>query len=839
MSRSFTGSLSPSDSGRHASAVSQVAQESLPGILERPPQRGLSSSDAIARAAAGLSNQDGSAIRTDGDVVRSNVVTFFNLVLALLIVALLAVGEFKDGAFVGLVVMANVAVSTLQELKATRTLRELRALTAPRATVVRDGHEDAIAAEDVVQGDLLHLRKGDQVVADGHIVDRTAEIDESLLTGESDSVSRGPGDLLRSGSFCTAGDCYYTAEQVGAEAYAVKLTAHARELVKRSTPLQIRFRRILRVLLTATGLLAVALMISYMMEDKGIAETVKATTATVTTVVPTGLLLGMTVAFAVGAVRVSRSGAIVQDINAVEALNYVDVICLDKTGTITANEMTLAEIRWMPGEDWNAGWLAAFAAATAHESKTAAALGEGLVRQSNGAGASGSVPFNSERRWSALQLILGNQRRSFVLGAPETVLPLCDGGLELRDAYEAAATSGLRGVVFAESPSGLPSIESPPHDLQPLALVLLGDRLRGEVRGAFDTMDRLGIEPKIISGDNPATIRALLAQLGITLAGGIVSGAEIEPLEGEAFRAAVEANSVFGRVTPALKARIVVALRERGHFVAMVGDGANDVQALRASDVAVSMASGTATTRAVAGIVLLNDSFEALIRGTKEATAVLGNAARLSKLFLAKSMYAYLIIVATNMLGLDFPFLPRHGSLTALLTLGIPAIFISISIPPPGSGRDFTRNVLQWALPASLALAAAAIIVHLLTEGLLDRSIEEARTLVSLTMGITGLFFMVEVLGFHGASWRSLTRPVMTTLLGGLLVAGFLLTVYTPALRRFFDFTEVHTGDWVIVSFAVAGALAGQYLLSRYWQEFLDLVTAAPKKSEALRGRAI
>jgi len=825
----------------HATWVTQVVQDALPGMLDRPPEPGLSSSEAMARAAAGLSNRDESAIRTDGDVIRANVLTFFNVTLAALIVALIAVGEFKDGFFVGLVVIANVAISTLQELKATRTLRELRALTAPRATVIRDGRPVEVLAEEVVQGDLIHLKKGDQVVADGPIVDRRAEIDESLLTGESDSVSRGPGDELRSGSFCTAGDCYYRAERVGREAYAFKLTADARQLVKRSTPLQIRFRRILRVLLTATGILAACLVISYLMEDKGLGATLKATTATVTTVVPTGLLLGMTVAFAVGAVRVSRAGAIVQDINAVEALNYVDVICLDKTGTLTANQMTLADVRWASGADpAEMGWLAAFAVATAHESKTSAAIAEALAKRSNGAGASGSVPFNSERRWSATQLILGPQRRSFVLGAPETVLPMCaGGGSELKQAYEEAAVHGLRGVVFAESPSGLPSVESPARDLRPLALVLLADKLRPEVRAAFETMDRLGIEPKIISGDNPATVRALLAQLGIELDGGVVAGSDIEPLEGEAFLAAVEANSVFGRVTPALKARIVKALRERGHFVAMVGDGANDVQALRASDVAVAMASGTATTRAVAGIVLLGDSFEALIRGTKEATTVLGNAARLSKLFLAKSIYAYLIIVATNMLGLNFPWLPRHGSLTALLTLGIPAVFISISVPPPDSGRDFTRSVLKWALPASFALAAAAILVQLISEGLLDASSEKAQTLVSLTLGITGLFFMVEVLGFQGASWRSLTRPVLTTLLGALLILGFLATIYTPALRGFFGFTKVTTGDWVLISVAVAGALAGQYLLSRYWQWVLDVLTAAPKHEEALRGRAV
>ena len=807
-------------------------------MLEAPIPGGLSTSDAVARQAAGLSNSDSSRIRTDGDVVRANVLTFFNVVLGSLILALFAVGEFKDGFFVGIVVIANVAVSTLQEMKATRTLRELKALTAPKATVVRDGAHKDIPAEEVVQGDLLHLKKGDQVVADGTIVSRNAEIDESLLTGESDSVKRGPGDELRSGSFCTAGDCYYTAERVGSEAYAVKLTADARNLVKRATPLQIRFNRILRVLLTATGVLAVLLMIQYNVEDRGFAEALKATTATVTTVVPTGLLLGMTVAFAVGAVRVSRSGAIVQEISAVEALNYTDVICLDKTGTITANKMTLTEARWMPGAEPYRPWLGAFAAGGADESKTAEALAEALASESNGAKEVATVPFNSERRWSAATLEHLGEKRTFVLGAPETVLPLCDGGEELRWAYDQAATQGLRGVIFAEAAT-LPEPGTAISGLRPLALLTLGDQLRPEVRSAFGMMERLGIEPKLISGDNPGTVKALLAQLGINLKGGVVAGAEIEHLEGEAFSRAVEENSVFGRISPALKARIVTTLRENGHFVAMCGDGANDVQALRAADVAVSMESGTGTTRAVAGIVLLNDSFEALIRGAKEATAVLGNAARLSKLFIAKSLYAYLIIVATNMLGLDFPFLPRHGSLTALLTLGIPAIFISISIPPPDAGRDFTRNVLKWALPASLALAAAAIIVHLLTEGLLNRNIAEARTLVSLTMGITGLFFMVEVLGFQGASWRSLTRPVLTSFLGILLVAGFLLTIYTPSLRSFFDFTEVKTGDWVIVLTAVAGALVAQYLLSRYWQPFIDFLTAKPRASEALRGRAV
>lgn len=813
---------------------------SPPAPLAEPTLRGLSSAEVAARTGAGLTNADNTRQRTDGDVIRANTVTFFNVILGSLIVALLAVGYVRDGLFVGIVVAANVLVSTFQELRATRTLRALVALTAPRATVVRDATEAAVLAEQVVQGDVLHLRQGDQVVADGHIVARGCEVDESLLTGESDSVRKRPGDELRSGSFCVAGDCYYTAERVGADAYAFGLTADARQLVKRLTPLQVRFQRILRVMLTATAVLSAALLISYNVEHRGFRESIRATTSTVTTVAPVGLLLGMTVAFAVGAVRVSRAGAIVQDINAVEALNYTDVICLDKTGTLTANRLNVEAVRWTAGNEGLLPWLGAFVAAAAGDSKTAGAIAHELAKSSNGARPTEAVPFNSERRWSALRLELGGEARMFVLGAPETVLPEAAAGeaADLMAAYSGVADRGLRGVVFAEV-EAMPEPGRPFVGLEPLALITLGDVLRPEVREAFAMMERLGIEPKIISGDNPQTVASLLQQLDIHLKGGAIAGVELEALHSDAFAPTVAAHSVFGRVSPALKARIVGALREDGHYVAMVGDGANDVQALRAADVAVAMASGTATARAVAGIVLLNDSFEALIRGAKEATAVLGNSARLAKLFIAKSIYAFLLIVATNMLGLDFPFLPRHGSVTALLTLGIPAVFISISIPPPEAGRDFTRNVLRFALPASLALATAAILVHLFVEGLLSRDIQEARTLVSLTIGITGAVFVVEVLGFEGASWRSLTRPVLTSVLGGLLIAGFLLTIYTPTLRNFFDFSEVHAWDWAIVLTAVLGALAGQYLISRFWQQIIDLLVARPGPDQQLRGRAI
>jgi cation-transporting ATPase E len=806
-----------------------------------PPRDGLSEAEATARAATGRANVDSSKQRTDGDVVRANTITFFNVVLASLIIALLAVGEFSDGLFVGFVVFANVAVATMQELQATRRLRELRALTAPRATVVRGGVERSIPAVDVVEGDLLHLEPGDQVVVDGHIVAHSAEIDESLLTGESDPVQRGASEELRSGSFCVAGDCYYTAERVGTEAYAVRLTAESRELVRRETPLTLRFNRLLRVLLITTGALAAVLFIQFNIAERGFAESLKATTATVTTVVPAGLLLGMTVVTAVGALRVSRSGAIVQDIYGVEALNYVDVIGLDKTGTLTTNRLTLEAIEWRPGggEDLE-GWLAAFVVAADGESKTASTLGAALEGRSNGAKRIDQVPFSSARRWSAATLQRASDRMTLVLGAPETVLNASLGldAEPMRRSYEAASERGLRGVVLAKAQE-LPDPEAPLARLEPLALITLGDELRQEVRGAFELMAELEIAPKVISGDNPDTVAALVEQLGVPLAGGAIAGSELPEPETEAFADAVEANSIFGRITPAQKAAIVDALQARGHFVAMVGDGANDVHALRSADVAVAMESGTATARGVAGIVLLEDSFAALIRGAQEATFVLGNAARLSKLFIAKSVYAYLLIFVTNLLGLDFPFLPRQGGVMSLLTLGIPAVFVSISVPPPGSGRDFTNKVLGFALPAGFALAISAILVQLLVEGILSRSVEEARTLVSITIVLTGIAYVVEVIGLDRASWRHPLRPGLTFMLAAALVGLLFVFVNIGWVSDFFAFSHVGAFGWTVTITATAAALAGQYLLTRHWRDILRVLTAEPSADQLPRGRSV
>ena len=817
---------------------------------EPPELVGLSEAEVAQRVTDGRVNRDSSKQRSDIDVIVSNVFTYFNLILFGLIGVLLvlAVTEQKtdhlqDAAFVGMVVLANVLIGTFQELRATRKLRQLVALTAPKATVVRGGFEREVYAIDVVEDDLLVLRSGDQVVADGPVVWDQAEMDESILTGETSSVRRGRGDELESGAFCVGGSCYYRAARVGDQSRAIRETRDARELKRTETPLQLRFKRILDGLIVGTAILALLILISFLITGREFDEAVRATIATTTSVVPEGLMLGFTVAFAVGALRVSRMGAIVQDNTAVEALNYLDTICLDKTGTITANRLKVDDVRWAPGGRALAGWLGAFAVSTSANNKTAEALSTAFTAQSNGAQLVDNEPFNSERRWSAARLRLGDEERVFVLGAPERLLRATspaagDGQAELLSEYETAAERGLRGVVFAEA-AAMPDAETDSlPSLRIVALITVADELRAEIADAFRMMADLGIEPKIISGDNPATVAALVQQLGIQLPGGLITGTALERLSEDEFADAVEENSVFGRIAPQQKEEIISALQDNGHYVAMVGDGANDVRALRKADVGVAMESGANTAKGVASIILRNDSFEALVRGSAIAQSVLGNASQLSKLFVTKSFYAFLIIFISNMMSLEFPFLPRHGSLTALFTLGVPAVFITLTRPPRSAGRNFLSSTMRFAIPASLALAVAAVSVHLLTEGILGRPVEDARTLVSATIGIVGLAYMVEVIGFEGATRDNLMRPVLVTFFGVALLGVFILTLYTPPLRNFFDFSPLSAAEWAIVITAVAAAVAGKWVLSTYAAQIMRRLTGQAYEELASRGRA-
>ena len=830
-----------------AEAAGAPSPEEDASAVPAPPGaelHGLSPAEAAARAEQGLVNAGVSRGRSDLEIIATNTFTVFNTVLFGLIGALLVVSliepdspHLTDAGVVGIVVFANIIIGTLQELRATRILRKIVALAAPTATVVRGGAEAVIPATTIVQGDLVKLSAGDQVAADGPIVAGTAEIDESILTGETRSTPRSAGDVLLSGAFCTSGEAYYLADAVGADSHAVRETSEARQLRRDETPLQLRFHRLLRVLMIATASLALLLLIHSRIEGHEWGASIAAVIATVTSIVPDGLLLGFTVAFAVGALRVSRLGAIVQDNTAVEALNYVDTICLDKTGTLTANRLRVEDVRWAAGGRALRGWLGAYAVSAAAGNRTSAAIGTALASASNGAVEIESAPFNSERRWGAARLALPGEQRVIVLGEPERVLSSCADGEPLLDEYRRAAARGLRGVAFAEAPSLPDAGADELPAMRALALVAIADELRPEVGPAFQMMRDLGIKPKVISGDNPETVAALVQQLGVQFEGGLISGPELEDMTEEQLRDAAEANSVFGRIAPHQKEQLVDALRSRGHYVAMVGDGQNDVRALRRADVAVSMESGTNIARGVSDIVLRGDSFAALVRGSSVAATVLGNCSQLSKLFVAKSIYVFLIIAFTNMMGLEFPFLPRQGSLTALLTLGIPAAFITLTTPPPGSGRDFIGSTLRFAVPAAATLGFTAVAAHLLIDGILGRDVDEARTVVSAIIGIVGIVYMVQVIGFEGASRRQPMRPILVSFFGIALLGLFALVIYTPALSEIAKFYPLAWDEWAVVLVASLIAIAGNQFLARYGPRLIYWVSGRAEEVAASRGR--
>jgi cation-transporting ATPase E len=831
---------------------------------------GLSSEEATRRASS--LEKPATRQRTRREIIRRNLLTLFNVTLFSLIGLLFVVGEFRDAMFVGVVIAANIVIGTWQEIHAVEALQKLAVLSAPTALVVRDGAEQKVAATAVVPGDLVRLAPGEQIVADGRIVEGDSlELDESLLTGESEGVHKTTGDEIRSGSFVRAGTGAYVAEGVGAASYAGKLTLDARTYATKPTPLQLRFGRLLRVLLNATTVLAVALVLSYIVDgdDISLGEALRDTVATVTTIVPAGLLLGITVAFAFGALRVSRAGSLIQDLSAVEALNYVDYVCLDKTGTITANKLEVQQVlALVPAVDPTRS-LAMFARASKGESKTVDAIDQHFSGVPRNCEVMERLPFSSARRMSALRLNSDGQERILVMGAPESLVelireerakdaplqaalpledaqpdgtePTADDGMdsmlaEVERQNSELASQGLRGILFCEADT-LP-VDGASANLRPLAIVVLKDVLRPEVSRAFETLDRLGVHARIISGDNPDTVAALMSQLGIAVLGEPVAGPDLDDLADDQLGELLESRNVFGRIRPDQKQRIVKVLQARGHYVAMTGDGVNDVPALKAADLAVAMESGTSIARGVSGIVLLGDSFKAFVAATGEARSVLGNSSRLTKLFLLKSLYSYAIVLATSFIGLSFPFLPRQGSVTAVLTLGIPALFISISKAPPLSGQDFTRSVLRFAIPAAIAASIASVSVHLLVEGFLDRSVEESRTMVTITLALMGTWFMLQVLGFEGASWRSPFRPTLVTILAALLVALLLWTLYTPWLRDFFDFTAVSEDEWAIIGVAVASGLVLQFVVSRYWQQILDFLIAEPPEG-AIRGKDI
>lgn len=742
-----------------------------PGTAEKPDLSGLTTAEVEERTRAGRTNK---ATRTTGrttwEIIRANVFTRINAMLGVLCVIVLATGSWINAAF-GLLIIANSAVGIIQELRAKRTLENLKILSESRPRVIRDGEEREVAQNEIVEGDLIRVGSGDEIVVDGPLLSGSLSMDESQLTGEADPVQHNPGDELLSGSFVKHGSGVFRAEKVGGESYAARLAAEASDFSLTDSVLMSGINSILRVitwLLIPTGLLTIFTQLTR--TDAPIRESILSMAAALVPMVPEGLVLMTSIAFAVGIVRLGKYKALVNELVAIEGLARVDTMCTDKTGTLTSNEMELEAVVDEHGDDADAETLRDLRRLFASQSdlnNTAEAIVQGLdewaEHPAEGEGSGGvdssqpqafegsEIPFSSAYKFSGFRVADGP---TFVLGAPDVLL---DKGTPAADVAAKEEADGRRVLAFGRA---LDEVEDPDEDganvtvpeLGDPVLIVLRQKLRPDVAETLAYFEHEGVDVKIISGDNPGSVAAVAKEA----TGEQLSSIDAREIAPEEMEQAVLESEVFGRVKPEQKQAMVEALHAHGRTVAMTGDGVNDVLALKKADIGVAMGSGSAATRSVAQLVLLNDRFSSMPHVIAEGRRVIGNIERVANLFLTKTVYSVVLAMVVAVAGVTFPFQPIHVTITGWFTIGIPAFILSLA-PNTERPRDgFVRRVLSLAIPGGAIVGLGSVIMWLVIypgDGASETQQRQAGTAVLLALIIMGLW-VLNIVARPMATWK-------------------------------------------------------------------------------------
>lgn len=706
-------------------------------------ERGLTAAQVAERVAGGRTNDlPARTSRSVGEIVRANVLTRFNAIIGVLFAIILVIGPIQDGLF-GFVIIVNTAIGIVQEVRAKRTLDRLAIVGEAKPRVRRDGATAEISPHEVVLDDVVELGPGDKVVVDGTVLaGEGMEIDESLLTGESEPVVKRQGEQLLSGSFVAAGTGSYRATRVGRAAYAARLAEEASRFTLVRSELRSGIDRILRVIgyvLVPAGALVIY---SQLRADQPLDDAIRGMVAALVPMVPEGLVLLTSIAFAVGVVRLGRLNCLVQELPAIEGLARVDVVAVDKTGTLTENGMRLAEVEPLDANlvgDVDAdvdAVLAALAATDPRPNASLAAIAEAHPEPPDWR-VTAAATFSSARKWSGASF---DGRGDWVLGAPEVLLPAAGPVLSRVDELGAR---GLRVLLLARSDRAIDAAAGP-GAVTPVALVVLEQRVRDDAADTLCYFETQDVEVKVISGDNARAVGAVAASLELPRAAHPTDARDL-PVDRDGLADELERGSVFGRVTPRQKRDMVLALQSRGHTVAMTGDGVNDVLALKEADVGVAMGSGSPATRAVAQIVLLDDRFATLPQVVAEGRRVIGNIERVANLFLTKTVYSVLLAVLVGVSGLPFPFLPRHLTLIGYLTIGVPAFFLALAPNTERARGGFVRRVMRMALPAGAITAVATFATYLLVVDRFGTTDPESQTAAVITLFLASLWVLAIV----------------------------------------------------------------------------------------------
>lgn len=778
-------------------------------------ETGLTQSEVAERVARGEVNELGEGTsRSLGEIVRANVLTRFNAILGALFVLVMTTGSFADGLF-GLILVVNSGIGIIQEYLAKRKLDRIALLHAPTTRVVRDGDVDEIPTTEVVLDDLIELRTGDQVPADGTLLSSAGlELDEANLTGEADPVAHGDDDEIRSGTSVAAGSGRLRAQAVGADAYVNRVSAEARTFTRTHSEVQSSINTLLKYI---TWVIVFALPLQIWSQwrtvgAQGWQEVVIRSAAGLVGLVPEGLVLLTSVAFLMSAVQLTRRQVLVQQLPAVEGLARVDVVCLDKTGTLTVGDIAFEDAQPLSGQDADEIRCALGALADdPNANGTLLAVGEALA--SPGWRRTGTVPFSSERKWSGACF---EDHAAWILGAPEVLLMGGDGDpaqQRITDRATELASTGRRVLLLARSDERLDAAGLP-DDLTYAALLTLRERVRPDARAALDYFAEQGVAIKVISGDNPRTVAAVAREVGLDP--GEPVDARTLGEDPEQLREILARATVFGRVSPEQKRAFVQSLQSDGHVVAMTGDGVNDALALKDADIGVAMGNGAQATKAVTELVLLDGSFSHLPRALLEGRRVIGNVERVANLFVAKNAMSLVAIVASALAATAFPFLPRHLTLVSTVTIGVPAFFLALGPNTRRYRPGFLGRILRFAVPAGAVAGVAVIASYLLAGRYYGVSADEYQQQCALARGpvdpacwqpgsgatITLLVVFFWILAVLSRPWR-----VWKALLLGSLMAIAVLAFTVPAAREFFTFDVPLTLAWQSLGIGLVGGL--------------------------------
>ncbi|MFC8512934.1 HAD-IC family P-type ATPase [Streptomyces sp. NPDC057257] len=765
--------------------------------------RGLTAAEVAERVTRGQVNDVPlRSSRSMAEIVRANVFTRFNAIIGVLWLIMLFVAPFQDSLF-GYVIIANTGIGIIQEWRAKKTLDSLAVIGEAKPTVRRDGIAAQVSTSEIVLDDLIEIGPGDKAVVDGVCVEADGlEIDESLLTGEADPVVKRPGDQVMSGSFVVAGGGAFQATRVGREAYAAQLAEEASRFTLVHSELRTGISTILKYVTWMMIPTAIGLVISQLfVKEHGFKDSVARTVGGIVPMVPEGLVLLTSVAFAIGVIRLGRKQCLVQELPAIEGLARIDTVCLDKTGTLTEGGMDVTELRPLQGAD------------ESYVRKVLGALGESDPRPNASLQAiidaypdvedwrcTESLPFSSARKYSGATFSEGNGESStWLLGAPDVLLG--DGDPALAETAR-LNEQGLRVLLLARAGRELDDPE-PAREARPTALVVLEQRLRPDAADTLRYFAEQDVKAKVISGDNAVSVGAVAAKLGLS---GTTVDARRLPSDQEEMAKSLDEGTVFGRVTPQQKRDMVGALQSRGHNVAMTGDGVNDVLALKDADIGVSMGSGSEATRAVAQIVLLNNSFATLPDVVAEGRRVIGNITRVATLFLVKTVYSVLLAVLVVCWQVEYPFLPRHLTLLSTLTIGVPAFFLALAPNKERAQPHFVRRVMRYSIPGGVVAAVATFVTYLIArhyyvgEGSLDAETSAA----TLTLFLISMW-VLAIIARPYTWWR-------IVLVASMGVA-FLFVLFVPWLQHFFALKLVGvTMPWVAVGIAAVAAVALELL---------------------------